>query len=1204
LKTRYLFFATAVLFAVGVLLMVFYQQPLTPPVAAKEISIRLTEQLNKLDQEVEQYSSSWVSCQEVNASYPIFIYKNKGLFCWTDNKLMPPLNLISDSTSVQLLKIAQSNFLLYQKPLAKDVQLVALIMLTRKYPIQNDFLTSEWRSDLFPTNTITILEPLSNLGVPVNYNEQTLFRISFLLRGLSANPTLSVWSFAFIMIGLVLLIISVDRTLKERVSNEYHTVSMCVLLLVLRIVMILGSYPRSFFTNALFSPTEFASSWFNPSLGDLWLNVVMLLIIAIYIFRFANARLTHKKESKLSPSMVILCVILSFLLFGMAHYPILTLQTITHNSNLDFSITSSLDFPGTRLLSLSALLITWATAFLLIHVLLKFILYQGAKHTHRMLLAGALLFALVNYWEGQPFITTLLTTWCIILLIHYFDFLSSLTKIQYKTFNYLFIVLLGFVINCTATIYFLNQERNRSNQLRFAESYLADRDTFGEFLLNDLSTNIDKDVFIQTRFASPFLSKVPIQQKIRQVYLPSYFNKYDVRILLFNSQGAGIGEVGAQPFAEFISQVEQEANKTQFEGLYRIGKRKRNVAQQYVLVRPVQRNGFLNGYIIVELSLKKSIPDNVYPELLVDNRFRESLRPSNLSYATFVRGEVESQAGNFDYEAKFDARLLGDEALYKQGLEWNGFQHIAVEDVNQVVTVISTSTMSVKHILTNASFYLILGLMLVLFIIVGYGISNFLTGRQLYYSARIQLLINLSFFIPLVIICIVTLRMLSESSQEQLNATYLDRVSFLSEQLSAMKDSKDSTGNVQREESMLQELSRGSNSELFLYDKNGLLQYSSHNALFENQLMAPLANALALPKMRAGEHGFIIPEQIGGLSFFVAFAKLPNLSSYLAIPYYQSASTVQRLQVEALADILVIFVFVFLILLVFSFFVARWLTFPLEMISASMQRTSLQQPNEPLRWNSNDEIGLMVQSYNGMLQKLKENMVVVERMQREQAWRDIAQQVAHEIKNPLTPMKLTLQRLTRNIQENEFKHEQLVNSLSSMLEQVEVLNSIASSFSTFAKLPTAKIERIDLRTILFSVCEVYEQSPVNTITCPPTMPALGDALIVKTIFSNIIINAIQAKQEDRELELKIMGEQVNGYWRILFIDNGKGIDAEKADKLFLPHFTTKETGSGLGLAIAKRGVEQMSGSISFESVLHKGSTFIIMLPIADQDISL
>ncbi len=1188
MKTRYLFFATAVFFAVGVLLMVFYQQPLTPPVAAKEISIRLAEQLTKLDQEVERHSSSWMSCDEVHASYPIFIYKDKELFCWTDNKLMPPLNLVSDSASVQLLKTAQSNFLLYQKPLAKDVQLVALIMLTRKYPIQNDFLTSEWRRDLFPTNTITILEPLSNLGVPVNYKEQTLFRISFLLRGLSTNPSLSVWSFAFIMIGLVLLIISIDRTLRRQVSNELHTVSMCLVLLVLRLVMILGSYPRSFFTNPLFSPSEFASSWFNPSLGDLWLNVLMLLIIAIYIFRFANARLTQKKESKLSPFIVILCVILSFLLFGMAHY----------------SITSSLDFPGTRLLSLSALLITWATAFLLIHVVLKFILYQGAKHTHRMLLAGALLFALVNYWEGQPFITTLLTTWCIILLIHYFDFLGSLTEIQYKTFNYLFIVLLGFVINCTATVYFLNQEKNRSNQLRFAESYLADRDTFGEFLLNDLSANIDKDVFIQTRFASPFLSKVPIQQKIRQVYLPSYFNKYDVRILLFNSQGTRIGEVGAQPFAEFISQVEQEANKTQFEGLYRIGKRKRNVAQQYVLVRPVQRNGFLNGYIVVELSLKKTIPDNVYPELLVDNRFRESLRPSNLSYATFVRGEVESQAGNFDYETKFDAKLLGNESLYKQGLEWNGFQHIAVEDVNQIVTVISTSTMSVKHILTNASFYLILGLMLVLFTIVGFGISNFLTGRQLYYSARIQLLINLSFFIPLVIISIVTLRMLSESSQEQLNATYLDRVSFLSEQLNAMKDLKDSVGSVQREESTLLELSRGSNSELFLYDKNGLLQYSSHNALFDNQLMAPLANALALPKMRAGEQGFIIPEQIGGLSFFVAFAKLPDLSGYLAIPYYQSASTVQRLQVEALADILVIFVLVFLILLVFSFFVARWLTFPLEMISSSMQRTSLQQPNEPLRWNSNDEIGLMVQSYNEMLQKLKESMVVVERMQREQAWRDIAQQVAHEIKNPLTPMKLTLQRLTRNIQESEVKQEQLVNSLSSMLEQVEVLNSIASSFSTFAKLPTAKIERIDLRTILFSVCEVYEQSPVNIITCPPTMPALGDALIVKTIFSNIIINAIQAKQEDRELELKIKGEQVNGYWRILFIDNGKGIDAEKADKLFLPHFTTKETGSGLGLAIAKRGVEQMSGSISFESVLHKGSTFIITLPIADQDISL
>lgn len=1200
MKSRYILLLATASFAVGLTLMLLHQRQPTPVVAANEVSIRLSDEIRALETEITNNGSSWLACEKISTSrFPVYIYNNKQLTCWTNNKLQPPINLLTDTISVQLLKIAQSNFVLYQRPMEKGVQLVALIMLTRDYPIQNDFLTREWNKRILPTNAITILDPLSNLGVPVHYKDQTIFRISFLLTGLSANPSIGIWSFVFVLAGIVLFTIALGMYVRGRLEESYYVIAMCAWLVSIRLIMILLSYPRTVLDIGIFSPAEFASSWFNPSLGDLWLNVVMVFSVSILVFRFASPRLIVKTEGKLLPRTVLWGVFFAFALFAIAHYPVLTLQTIAHNSTIDFSITSSLDFSLVRLVSFSALLLAWCTAFLLLHVFVKFVFLKGGKHAHRILLTGALLFALVNYWEGQPFVATLLITWGMLLLIHYFKHIYSLDKIEYKTFSYLFLVLFGFVLNVSVSVYFLNIERNTSNQFRFAESYLVDRDSFGEFLLNDLSKKIDEDVFIQTRIASPFLNKFPIQQKIRQVYLSSYFNKYDVRILLFNSQGKGLSPNESVTFADFIAGVDEEANTTEFDGLYRLDKKKQNVSQQYVLVRPVKRNGFLNGYIVVELSLKKSIPENVYPELLVDNRFRESLRPSNLSYATFVKGQVESQAGNFDYETKFNKSLLGNHELFQKGIEIDGQQHFAVENEDEVVTVISTSTMSVKHFLTNASFYLVLGLLLILLVIVGFGVSNFLRGKQLYYSARIQLLINLSFFIPLLIISIVTLRMLSTSSQEQLNVTYLDRAIFLSEQIS-VHETADSS--IQNSVNPLQELSRISNTELLLFNKTGQLLEASHSSLFENQLIAPLASPDALEHMRTGERAFIVPEQVGSLSFFVAYARLSDGSRYIAIPYFQSASTVEHLQIEALSGILIIFVFVFIILLLFSFFVARWITFPLDMISATLQRTSLQEPNQPLRWNSNDEIGLMVQSYNGMLQKLKESKVALERMQREQAWREIAQQVAHEIKNPLTPMKLTLQRLTRNIRNKDVQQEQLSSSLDSMLEQVEVLNAIASSFSSFAKLPTAKIEKIDLRPLLNKVCELYDQQPEKVIKGPASMPALADTVIVQTIFSNIIINAIQAKHENREMLLQIACEQQDEYWQIMFTDNGRGIEADKAEKLFLPHFTTKETGSGLGLAIAKRGAEQISGTISFTSVLDQGTTFIVTIPRAENQV--
>lgn len=1200
MKTIHFFFLAISFAVVGVIFMGFYAQPLTPTLAARQVSSQLEEELKGLETEITLFQKQLLDCDQVSTvRFPIYVYRDKQLHCWTDNKLLPPINLVSDSSSVQLVRIAQSNFVLYQRPLQKGVQVVSLLMLTREYPIQNDFLTSEWNERLFPTNAITILESSSNLGVPVVYNEQTVFRISFLLSGLSAYPQANDWSVFFLFSALLLLTITLNRIFQSRFPRSLSLFLLCSWLIAIRFLLLAFSYPRDILPIELFSPTQFASSWFNPSLGDLGINVLVILIISISIFRYATPLLVTKDSREPDAIKVIGGVFLAFFLFSAAHYPILTIQTIAHNSNIDFGITSSLDFSIIRIVSLSTLLVTWCSAFLLIHVFVKFILLKCGKQAHRILLVGALLFSGVNYWENQPFVPTLFITWVLILLIHYFDHLSSLDRIQYKTFSYLFLMLIAFVLNVSMSIYFLSNEKNRSNQLRFAESYLSDRDTFGEFLLNDLSKKIEDDVFIQTRLISPFLSKLPIQQKIRQVYLPSYFNKYDVRILLFNSIGNSLEENGPSSFSEFITQVDEDSNGTEYDGVYRIHKRKQNVAQQYVLVKAIKRNGFLNGYIVVELSLKKSVPDNVYPELLVDNRFRESLRPANLSYATFVKGTVESQAGDFDYEKKFEKDLLGDQALYHVGIEAGGYQHVAVEDADQVITVISTRPMSLRYFLTNASFYLVLGLVLVLLLIGWLGIVNYLGGRQLYYAARIQLLINLSFFLPLVIVSMVTLRMLSKSSQDQLNTTYLDRAIFLTEQWNLQYVSGDSIMSDRDEESYLQHLARVSNTELFLYERNGLMKGASHRALFDNHLLAPLANAEALIRMRANESSFIVPEQVGGLSFFVVYARLKVDDNYLAIPYYQSATLVERLQIEALADILVIFVFVFILLLISSFFVARWLTFPLRFISDTLQRTTLEQPNKPLQWNANDEIGLMVKSYNDMLQKLKDSKTELERMQREQAWREIAQQVAHEIKNPLTPMKLTLQRLARSVRNKEAIPEQMSGSIDSMLEQVEVLNTIASSFSTFAKLPRAQVQVVNLRPALDKVCELYNLPTSIQTSSPTEVLALADPVIIQTIFSNILVNAIQAKHEDRELLVKISIEKREGFWHIFFEDNGKGIDKEKADKIFLPHFSTKETGSGLGLAIAKRGVEQLLGTISFTSVLHEGTTFRVTIPTAD-----
>jgi len=1154
--------------------------------------------MENLVQGASRFAREWPDCNSRFASeYSFYVFKNEQLLCWTDNKVIPPVNRLHDTTSVQLLKIARSDFLLYQQPMENGYQLVSLLTLARNYPIQNNYLSIEWNKQLFPTGNITVLEPSSNKGIPVEFRGEIIFRVNFILSDLSSHPIAASWSVLFSSLGIVFFIAGFYRWTLTRYNRTKSTLFICLLLITVRLMLLLLSFPRLLFPGFLFSPQQFASSILNPSLGDLWLNTFTLFIVSLFIFNGYRSALTNLMERKNRIVKIVMSIVSGFLIFCAVHYPIITFQTIAHNSTIDFDITSSLEFSWIRFVAISAVLLTWCTSFLFLHIFSKLIFSKHVLQTYAFIIAGGILFAALNLWQGQRYLPTLLTTAVLTTLTFYFQLLNNLDRLQYKTFIYFFIVLFAFVLNSTVSIYFLSKEKNIANQLRFADSFLTERDAFGEFLLNDLSENIRNDVFIKTRLSSPFLSKEPIQQKIRQVYLPNYFNKYDINILLFNSQGYNV--VGSLPnnFSEFLKTYESEANRTEYSGLFHLTSIRDNVTRKYVLVNAIKRNSVRNGYIVVELSLKKSVPENVYPELLVDNRFRESLRPDDISYAMFVSNKLASQAGEFEYTT-FDSTLLQSSEIFENGIEEKGYQHIAIKNGDNAVTIISAESISSTFLLANFSFYLILGLTIVVIFVLTIGLINIFHNRPLYYAARIQLFINISFFIPLLIVSVVTLSMLSRSSQEQLNETYQGKAVFLAEQLSGMQQKDSINKRYTIKESVL-ELSRVANTEIALFNYSGNLIAGSQPLIFESQLMARIINPEAFEKMKHKETEFIVTDKVGKLPYFVAYAKVPDSNNLLAVPYYQSGKVLEKVQIKALADILIIFGVIFLALSFISYVISQWLTFPLAFITKSLQQTFLNRANKPLEWKANDEIGLMVNAYNDMLQKLTESKQTLERMQREEAWREIAQQVAHEIKNPLTPMKLSLQKLGRNVQEDSLDRNQTKKAIDSMLEQVEALNAIATSFNSFAKLPTALLQTLDVVPLLKRMVELYgEDENIVLKAMPGQLWVIGDTKLVSGIFANIILNAIQAKREELKVQIKISAAQSGDYWQIRITDNGKGIDPEEIDKIFLPHFTTKQSGSGLGLAIAKQSIEQLHGKIWFETDLSTGTTFVIEIPKA------
>ncbi len=263
---------------------------------------------------------------------------------------------------------------------------------------------------------------------------------------------------------------------------------------------------------------------------------------------------------------------------------------------------------------------------------------------------------------------------------------------------------------------------------------------------------------------------------------------------------------------------------------------------------------------------------------------------------------------------------------------------------------------------------------------------------------------------------------------------------------------------------------------------------------------------------------------------------------------------------------------------------------PLRMITRSLSNTTLKQENKPLNWQSNDEIGWMVQEYNRMLSNLEKNKIELARSQKESAWREMAQQVAHEIKNPLTPMKLTLQQLEMLMRNGSFPKEKAEGAVKNLLVQLEILNEIATSFSSFARMPAPILNRIDVVKVVEKVVALY--SKVKFKSAAQRLFVMGDEQLLSRIFSNLILNGLQSG-DDVSVEVEILQEKDNVI--ISFRDNGRGIDETLRDKVFMPHFTTKKSGSGLGLAISRQGIEQSGGSIWFETS-SKGTTFFISLP--------
>jgi len=286
--------------------------------------------------------------------------------------------------------------------------------------------------------------------------------------------------------------------------------------------------------------------------------------------------------------------------------------------------------------------------------------------------------------------------------------------------------------------------------------------------------------------------------------------------------------------------------------------------------------------------------------------------------------------------------------------------------------------------------------------------------------------------------------------------------------------------------------------------------------------------------------------------------------------------------------------------IVVSYFISKSVTRPLNFIAEKMQIVNLGKRNELIEWNSRDEIGVLVRQYNRMIRELENSAEQLARTERESAWREMAKQIAHEIKNPLTPMKLSIQYLQKAIDEkNPRVHELAAKVTQTLVEQIDNLSAIATSFSSFAKMPKGENEAVDLNIMLQGICELFgkeENVSVSFTTSVEKPMVFADKNQLLSVFNNLVKNGIQSVPESQGPTIDIAISEQHEMIQVKVIDNGIGISEENYSKVFVPNFTTKSSGTGLGLAIALQIIEGAGGAIWFESVVGQGTSFFVVLP--------
>lgn len=405
----------------------------------------------------------------------------------------------------------------------------------------------------------------------------------------------------------------------------------------------------------------------------------------------------------------------------------------------------------------------------------------------------------------------------------------------------------------------------------------------------------------------------------------------------------------------------------------------------------------------------------------------------------------------------------------------------------------------------------------------------------------------------------------------------------------------------------IHELSDIHNLEINIYSLDGKLLKSSKSRFSIDSVAPPIPKYIIKLVQSSVEKRYVDIKNIDGKKNRSSYSLIKDDKfkplGILNLPYVEDDSYYQTELQNFLIRLAQVYSFMLLVAFAVAYFLSSYITKSLKTISDKLSETSLNQKNEKIVLEaSSKEINLLIKAYNAMVDELEESALKLAQSEREEAWQEMAKQVAHEIKNPLTPMRLTVQSFQRKFDPNDPNLKQKIKDYSeTLIQQIDTMSSVASAFSNFASMPAQQNETLNVVDVVELAMEIFNEEYIVFKAEEEAIISKIDRTQLIRIITNLVKNAIQSipeNQENKSILVTIKKENHNVL--ITVADNGIGIASEDFNRIFEPKFTTKSSGMGLGLGIIKNIIENYKGTITFESQKGKGTTFKVSLPITNK----